>query len=395
MDTIKEKRELTGGGGVHIEFTECSPGFSLCSPEDGLHINNSRYLMTECKFKSNEGFTSNDMDSHVIQNELVAGRYVNVGYYGAGIGIVLRGFSFNNYIKITNCNNTALDGGSISAIFLNKAQNNTVSITNSEIYSNHAFKGGGALLLAYFNVHNAFDNMVFNSIVIDDVVFDKNSAGWGGAVAFRSKKLGQTNVLFFTNCSWTRNRASVGAAIAHSLNIWQDEFDGEASLMTFRKCSFHNNVVSLSEAFQYDDAVYLVLESGILDITSSQANFIDKCSFIGSAIYAESAQIEVKSNAVIHFKNNTAINGGAMALHGSSTLELYSGTEIVFEANHASELGGALYATSAHQTVFVFSYRCFVSQHSVDFIREDKWNTSLIRASVDALCRDGADITCV
>ena len=59
---------------------------------------------------------------------------------------------------------------------------------------------------------------------------------------------------------------------------------------------------------------------------------------------------------MIHFKNNTAINGGAMALHGSSTLELYSGTEIVFEANHASELGGALYATSAHQTVFVFSY---------------------------------------
>ena len=127
MDTIKEKRELTGGGGVHIEFTECSPGF-------GLHIINSRYLMTECKLKSNEGFTSNDMDSHVIKNELVAGRYENVGYYGAGIGIVLRGFSFNNYIKITNCiffNNTALDGGSISAIFSNKAQNNTVSITNS------------------------------------------------------------------------------------------------------------------------------------------------------------------------------------------------------------------------------------------------------------------------
>ena len=34
--------------------------------------------------------------------------------------------------------------------------------------------------------------MVFNSIVIDDVVFDKNSAGWGGALAFissRSKNL--------------------------------------------------------------------------------------------------------------------------------------------------------------------------------------------------------------
>ena len=90
MDTIKEKRELTGGGGVHIEFTECSPGFSLCSPEDGLHIINSRYLMTECKFKSNEGFTSNDMDSHVIKNELVAGRYENVGYYGAGIGIYFK-----------------------------------------------------------------------------------------------------------------------------------------------------------------------------------------------------------------------------------------------------------------------------------------------------------------
>ena len=85
--------------------------------------------------------------------------------------------------------------------------------------------------------------------------------------------------------------------------------------MTFRKCSFHNNVVSLSEAFQYD-AVHLVLESGILDITSSQANFIDKCSFIGNIGSAIYAQIEVKSNAVIHFKNDTAIN--AWWCHGSA-----------------------------------------------------------------------------
>ena len=61
----------------------------------------------------------------------------------------------------------------------------------------------------------------------------------------------------------------------------------------------------------------------------------------------------------------------------------------MFEANHASELGGALYATSAHQTVFVFSYRCFVSQHSVDFIIEDKWlifinNTALYGFSIYA-----------
>ena len=95
----------------------------------------------------------------------------------------------------------------------------------------------------------------------------------------------------------------------------------------------------------------------------------------GSAITTKSAQVNILSNTKIEFVNNTATNGGAMALLGFSILELYPGSQVRFESNHASELGGAVYATSPHQTEFIFSHRCFISHLYVQ--NPNNWNTSL------------------
>ena len=51
-------------------------------------------------------------------------------------------------------------------------------------------------------------------------------------------------------------------------------------------------------------------------------------------------------------------------------------TQLHFESNHASELGGAIYATSPNQAEFVFSHKCFISYYE-SFSNPDKWNTSL------------------
>ena len=97
----------------------------------------------------------------------------------------------------------------------------------------------------------------------------------------------------------------------------------------------------------------------------------------GSAIVARSAHIHVLEGTLATFMNNTALDGGAMALLGLSILELFRNSQLVFKSNHASRFGGALYATSPHQTEFIFSHKCFISYNN-SFSPPDTWDTSLI-----------------
>ena len=63
-------------------------------------------------------------------------------------------------------------------------------------------------------------------------------------------------------------------------------------------------------------------------------------------------------------------------LLGFSVLQLYTNSNLLFVSNHASELGGAVYATSPHQSEFIFSHKCFIS--AKPFGHPDMWNTTLI-----------------
>ena len=116
----------------------------------------------------------------------------------------------------------------------------------------------------------------------------------------------------------------------------------------------------------------------MLDVASTKVIFSHFVSFTGntgSVIVAKSAQIYVLNYTVLEFVNNTAINGGAMALLGFSVLELFNGSQILFDSNHASERGGAVYAISHFQTDFIFPHDCFISYEAI--LHPDVWNTSL------------------
>ena len=121
-----------------------------------------------------------------------------------------------------------------------------------------------------------------------------------------------------------------------------------------------------------------VLRSGTIDIESITIDLSETITLvgsIGSAIVAKSALINILNNTKVELVNNTATNGGGVALLG---FELYPGSQVVFESNNASELGGAVYATSPHQTEFIFSHKCFFSYLYIP--NPNDWNTSLIFA---------------
>ena len=378
---------LFGGGSIYIEFTYCSPGFSRCNPDSNTHNKNSRYLIELCVFEGNKATNKETAEqSHIVQFRILPGSDGNNAGQGGRLHVIIKGSSLNNTVKVQNCkfyNNSAVWGGGIGAIFLDKASNNTFEVNRCHFEHNHApDRGGGALQLGFYGT----ENILHNSIVVQDTKFINNSAGWGAAVAFfssRSKSDLNTS-LSLQDCVFERNSAPIGAAVHLKPEARQSIYEGRTPIARFLNCSFAKNQVTYTASFlniANDDISQHVLESGIVDIESLEIDFSNYISFtdnVGSAIVANSAQVNVLESTRLEFVNNTATNGGAMALLGFSVLELHPGSQVLFESNHASELGGAVYATSPHQTEFIFSHKCFISFKGKYFNDPDKWNTTII-----------------
>ena len=375
-----------GGGSIYIEFTYCSPGYSTCDPDSNTHNKNSRYMIEGCVFQGNRATNKETTEQgHIVQFRILPGSDGNNAGQGGGLHVIIKGSSFNNTVTVQNCtfqNNSAVWGGGIDAIFLDRASNNTFKVDGCMFKDNHApDRGGGALQLGFYGA----DAIYHNSIIVQNTKFVDNSAGWGAAISFFSSrsKNNLNTTLTIINCLFEGNSAPIGAAVHMKPEARQSIYEGSTPVAIFSNCTFTRNQLLYTGSFlniANDDVSQHVLESGTVDIESLEIDFSNYASFTdnqGSAIVANSAQVNVMENTRVEFVNNTATNGGGMALLGFSVLELYPGSQVVFESNHASELGGAVYATSPHQTEFIFSHKCFISFRGENFNDPDKWNTTL------------------
>ena len=386
---INQTSELFGGGGLYIEFTSCSSYVPYCSVE------NSRYFIADCHFEGNKAI-SNEVIllPHIVQYRTSPGNDGNVASHGGGIDFISQGVSFNNTVTITSCtffNNSAKVGGGINALLAEKTSKTSVTISGCVFTSNTALNGGGGALhlsrvgQVQGQIIKSVGFIYNSSIVVNDSHFFYNTAGWGGAVSgfFTRTNIYAWDTLDFTHCTWVGNTGSVGAAVFLMPSAWDTVFQGKTPTANFRACSFGENVVTDSAEFlktSLDVMSLHSLESGVFDALAFEVEFTENVTFRGSrgsAIHAETTQIKVLPNSLLHFVNNTATNGGAMALHGFSIMELYTGSHVLFESNRARELGGAIYNTAPHQLEFIFSHKCFISHDSLLFHHPDHWNVSL------------------
>ena len=378
-----EEKVYFGGGSIYIEFTYCSPGYSQCDPNDNMHNTNSTYVIKNCIFEGNRATNYEITEQiHIVQFRVLARNQGNHGGNGGGINISLKGTCFGNDIKILNChfyNNSGQYGGGIGAIYQDLSRENTLNISACTFNNNSASeRGGGALQLGYVN-----RDVAYNKITVTDTIFTNNFAGWGGAadVFVSRSKIDVKNRLEFINCQLWGNSASIGAAMLLKPEARDSIFDGVVLTPLISNCNFTNNRVVNTAAFlniANDGISRHVLESAAVDIESITITFSKYVSFhgnTGGAIVAKSAQINVIEDALVKFVNNTATNGAAISLLGFSVLELFSNSEIIFNSNQASKLGGALYATSPHQTEFIFSHKCFIFHSSA--VDPNEWNTRL------------------
>ena len=116
----------------------------------------------------------------------------------------------------------------------------------------------------------------------------------------------------------------------------------EISNFTLRDCKFLNISIpsANSPITTYGSMIYL---SGTSKFTHSDR----------SSISAYDSDITLSGS--ITFKNNTAINGGAIALH-SSTLYIDKNANVSFINNRAINVGGAIFVDSGALTILSYSY---------------------------------------
>ena len=370
-----EFSEHIDGAGLYIQLKECSLNqYTSCDRGSVIHTMNSRYLIQNCVFKSNKATNSQvpqQTDTCVIDDFERTDE--NTGQ-GGGIHISIFNSHFNNSFIVQNTkfhNNSADWGGAIYAAFHNKTNNNTLNINMCVFKNNTAPAGGGGALQVYYDAAGPANNVVS----IDDAHFIINSARWGGAVSLITNWVSHDLSVSLNSSTFVKNAALVGAAVYLKPIASHSIFHFALQSVHFCNCSFTaNNLLPVTHSQQF-------LDSGVIDVEFFQVDFVRHVSFIdneASAIYSNSAIINVSQGTITKFINNTARNGGAMCLHGHSTFELRHDSHVVFHSNHARELGGAVYATLPHRTDIDLFPRCFISYSDTIEDNPDEWNSTIV-----------------
>lgn len=227
-------------------------------------------------------------------------------------GAIYSNGAYKNQV-ISDCkfsNNTAYNGG---AIYLGADDS---KITGCEFEDNKAGESGGAVFVVGWNA------------TVADSTFNKNNATkTGGAVAWFSTKTGVIEGSTFTN-----NIANAaGGAVS-----WQ-KAGGEITDSTFTANEAPNA-----------GAVYWIGNEGTIKGGKFSKN--KATGNLGGAIFADANANATKLTISSTFEENTALNGGAVAL--------YNNAEIVksqFTNNTATSQGAALFAqatTNLTESVF-------------------------------------------
>ncbi len=370
-----------GGGGMAIEFLYCIPGDKDCS-NYGSRISQDKYsnisfLIVNCSFENNVG-KDNDSNAFIIPN---SDHNVALGR-GGGLGVVFKGNSTGITVAIELCkflDNSAMWGGGALFEFQDMSQGNVVHLRSTEFSGNtceydpcnYAGTGGGGVRVLFAG----FDSLVKNnSIEFNDVLFQNNEAYFGGGTSIMTfpEDHQTTNKVMFNNVSWKKNKARLGSAV--DLSVWHLTFNGSVIQPFFNNCNFEDNTV------HYTDLLGTPEGSGTVYADTVPVGFGGNITFTnnyGSGIYSVEADVEFSENSLIIFRNNQGVNGGGIALHGNSYIQLCNNSNVTFIGNNATLYGGAIYWEGIGNRYLISSRNCFIRHKDYNLDPND-WPVSLV-----------------
>ena len=372
----------TVGGGLYIEFPYCLPGNDYCEdtsnvPEEFMtggtfRISNSNFYYNEAKDKSRVFMVPHLAD------------HVSFGR-GGGLSIFFKGNSSLSLISVIHCcfiRNQAVFGGGAFVDFQDSCHNNKVLFDWCSFDSNQATQQGGGLRVNFASSISSkgpqVSDMHHNNITIYFNKFIENKARVSGGGMFfgatRENSSSPTNSLDISYGNWTENMAPVGSAI--SMIGWHEvTHDGAIIAPVLGECVFHlNRPPSIDHSICDIQSV----GKGTVYLDSIPIQFSGYAKFLNNkhtALAVANTGIYFKNSMNYTFANNSARQGGAIALLGNAYFILNHGTKLEFINNTAYYLGGAIYATSLTGQDSISSGNCFIRYY--DMMKDPyKWDVN-------------------
>ena len=356
----EEERDVySGGGGLYIEHTYCTPGLLDCDYMNHPFSNDNVYSIVRCNFIDNYGSTPPKLSTAIFMNqEKTSSRRLGLG---VGITLTLKGDSSNNSITISNCTfekNTAGFGAAVDMNLQDSVHGNEIFFQHCSFVNNTSENGGGGIFIGIL----FFDSTIVNGndIVFNNTNFIGNKANYGGGTHIASSRIeynaSVTNTLTFSQCKWYQNMATLGAAFLLSPEARTSLSDGQLPVPVFINCLFQGNEISSRDPM-IDQAV------GTLFISTFSVSFAALVQFIGNsgtAVSISTGSINLLENSTTEFIGNSGVRGGGVALREFASIRLYPGSRITFLGNNASEVGGAIYSAAQDEIDFFFSRSCFI-----------------------------------
>ncbi len=190
--------------------------------------------------------------------------------YNTGFGTTIKKSKFINLVANITAGAVAIKGG-------NTLKFVSLVIDDSEFINITAAKNAGAV---FADINGDGDNCDGGVVKINNTLFDKNSAEFGGAIL----QLGGT--LDIANSIFTNNVAKENGGAIYTSN----------ATVVLNKNTFTNNKANKNDG--YGGAVLLDYETANVD----ECTFTDNIASEGGAIYSHSTLYKIKNS---QFKNNT------------------------------------------------------------------------------------------
>lgn len=366
-----------GGGGLHVEFTICSPGVVGICCDHKQRNHHSKYTIQNCIFMRNVAYSPLPEENFLLP--FINTSVPRVGK-GGGIYISIGADAAENTFTITSClivNNSAnFAAGGLLVELLNSVHKNNISIYETVLKKNlcpgrYVGNGGGLIVDFMFYSQSYFHGIIpkSNSFLCYNCTIEHNSAYRGGGTSiFVTKRISTTqfeNSIRFLYCTWTENISPLGSAVYISPGLWDYTLQGFLPVPVFFDCTFEFN--SVIQTYHPSHASYnglnvTFLGHGAIFVSELHIRFAGTSHFTGnkgSAVYLSSSVLEFDEDSNVIFHNNTGHNGGAIAMYGSSAIYINNGSTFNFTKNMAYLMGGAIYS----ETVGVLQlsyYNCFV-----------------------------------
>ena len=377
----------SGGGGVHIEFTICTPGtLRNCFKRNGRN-SMSRYIIQSCIFSLNAATYPSSIKHHSVILPTLNGIIPRLGR-GGGLYISVGLDAQSNSFTVSGCsflhNAASLVGGGMLVQYLNSVSHNAVSVCDTRFEHNtcldaYISSGGGLMVesMLYMESHVFDKQPKNNSFLCDQCTFRNNTAYTGGGtaiVATAEHTVNTNNSIVFSLCSWRNNVAPLGAAVYISTGLWDFTVRGVFPVPLFIDCTIEYNSayqelslltdLQLSPPMHISGASLKMMSVGLgaMFISELHVKFMGNSSFcgnVGSAVYLSNGVLEFCEGSRVKFHKNKGQNGGAIAMYESSVIRVSNGSSINFTENKAFSRGGAIY-TEITATLHSGFQNCFV-----------------------------------